>query len=198
MGGFIVGVMEVWMVRHTAVDAAVGTCYGRTDVPLRESFADEAEAVRRALAGERFDAVFTSPLSRCLRLAEACGYGATAVRDERLREIDFGAWEGRLYDEIDDPALQAWYADWLHARPTGGETFDEQRARVAEFLEELHGGGLRGGVGESDGRRVLVFTHGGVVVAAGIHAGLWSAEDAFSHTPPYGGIIKLVYGADRR
>jgi alpha-ribazole phosphatase len=177
------------MVRHTAVDVPVGTCYGRMDVPMRESFADEAEAVRRALAEERFDDVFTSPLSRCLRLAEACGYGVTAVRDERLREIDFGAWEGRLYDEIDDLALQAWYDDYLHARPTGGETFDEQRARVAEFLEEVRLGGLR---------RVLVFTHGGVMVAAGIHAGLWSAEDAFSHTPPYGGILKLIYGADRR
>ncbi len=173
---------EVWMVRHTAVDVSAGMCYGRSDVPLRESFATEAEAVRSALCGERFDTAWCSPLSRCVRLAEACGYGE-AVRDERLLEIDFGAWEGRLFDEIDDPALQRWYDDYLHARPTGGETFDEQRARVAEFLEELRTDGLR---------RVLVFTHGGVMVAAGIHAGLFAAENAFSHIPPYGGIMKLT------
>jgi alpha-ribazole phosphatase len=174
-------VTEVWMVRHTAVDVPAGTCYGRSDVPLRESFAAEAEAVRGVLAGESFDAAWCSPLSRCVRLAEACGYGE-AVRDERLLEIDFGEWEGRLFNEIDDPALQRWYEDYLRARPTGGETFDEQRARVAEFLKELVAGGRR---------RVLVFTHGGVMVAAGIHTGLFAAEDAFSHIPPYGGIMKI-------
>ena len=169
------------MVRHTAVDVSSGTCYGRSDVPLRESFEAEAEVVRHVLDGEAFDAVWCSPLSRCVRLAEACGYG-DAIRDDRLLEINFGAWEGRLFDEIDDPALQIWYADYLHARPTGGETFDEQRARVAAFLEKLRFG---------PDRRVLVFTHGGVMVAAGIHAGLFASEQAFSHIPPYGDILKI-------
>ncbi len=172
---------EVWLVRHTAVDVPPGTCYGRSDVPLRESFEAEAEIVRRALDGELFDVVRCSPLSRCVRLAVACGYG-DAGRDERLLEINFGAWEGRLFEEIDDPTLHVWYADYLHARPTGGETFDEQRARVADFLEELRAGA---------DRCVLVFTHGGVILAAGIHAGLFAPEEAFSHIPPYGGIVKI-------
>ncbi|MDR2912971.1 MAG: alpha-ribazole phosphatase [Alistipes sp.] len=174
---------EVWMVRHTSVDVTAGTCYGRSDVPLRETFATEAEEVRCALQSVTFDTVWSSPLGRCTRLAEACGH-SDARRDDRLREIDFGAWEMCRFDQIDDPALQLWYDDYLHARPTGGESFDELRARVAEFLEELRGGG-----------RILVFAHGGVILAAGIHAGLWSAEEAFSNQPPYGGIIKLTLPA---
>ncbi len=169
------------MVRHTAVDVPPGTCYGRRDVPLRESFEVEAEAVRNAIAGAEFDAVWCSPLSRCVHLARACGHG-DAVRDERLLEINFGEWEGRLFDEIHDPGLALWYADYLHARPTGGETFDEQRERVAAFLDDLR---------SNDPGRVLVFTHAGVMLAAGIEAGLFTAGQAFSHIPPHGGIMKL-------
>lgn len=189
------GVTEVWLVRHTAVDVPAGVCYGRTDVPLRDSFPQDAAAVREALAraldgaGDGlaairtgFDAAWSSPLSRCTRLAEACGW-PNATRDERLLELDFGEWEGHRFDAIRDPQLQVWYDDWLHVRPTGGETFDEQLARVADFLGEMR---------QKNMRRVLVFTHGGVLTAAAILAGLFSAEDAFSNIPPHGGIIKIV------
>ncbi len=169
------------MVRHTSVDVPPGVCYGRTDVPLRDSFEAEAGAVRGGLHGVDFDAVWSSPLSRCTRLATACGYPAPRL-DDRLRELYFGEWEGRRFDEIDDPQLQIWYADYLHARPTGGETFDEQRTRVAQFLEELRSGSHR---------RTLVFTHGGAMVAAGLHAGLFTEADAFSRIPSHGSILKI-------
>ncbi len=174
-------VTEVWLVRHTAVKVPRGMCYGRSDVPLRDSFADEAEAVCDGLRGVDFDSVWCSPLGRCTKLAGACGY-PDARLDDRLLELDFGDWELRYFDEIDDPQLQIWYADHLRARPTGGETFTAQCARVAQFLDE---------VGASGQRRALVFTHGGVVVAAGIAAGLFTPEEAFSHIPPYGSITKI-------
>lgn len=41
--------MKVYLVRHTSVDVAPGTCYGQTDVPLRASFQEEAEACKKAL-----------------------------------------------------------------------------------------------------------------------------------------------------
>ena len=63
--------MEVILVRHTSVDVPPGTCYGQTDVALRSTFPEEAEAVYRRLAGYApFDRVYTSPLSRCIHLAE--------------------------------------------------------------------------------------------------------------------------------
>ena len=48
--------MKVYLVRHTSVDVAPGTCYGQTDVPLRASFQEEAEACKKALqdTGMRF------------------------------------------------------------------------------------------------------------------------------------------------
>ena len=66
--------MEVILVRHTSVDVPPGTCYGQTDVALRSTFPEEAEAVYRRLAGYvPFDRVYTSPLRRCIRLAEYGG-----------------------------------------------------------------------------------------------------------------------------
>ena len=173
--------MEIWLVRHTSVDVPAGTCYGRTDVPLRETFAAEAEEVRRQLAGERFDAVFCSPLSRCTRLAAACGYD-DARRDGRLLELNFGRWEMQRFGEIADPQLQRWFDNWIDTVPTGGESFAQQIERVGGFLEELR---------REPWQRVLLFAHGGVQLCAGIHAGLFPAREAFDHNLPYGSILKI-------
>lgn len=175
--------MEILLIRHTSVDVPPGVCYGQSDVPLRSSFPEEAEAVRRQIAGIPFDRVFTSPLSRCRRLAAFCGY-ADAECDERLLELNFGAWEMRPFDAIDDPRLQEWYADWLEVPATGGESFRDQRRRVADFLD-----GLR----RQPYRRVGVFTHGGVLLCAQIHAGMLTPEEAFSRQTPYGGIVRIAW-----
>ena len=54
--------MEIYLVRHTSVDIPAGYAYGQTDVPLRPSFEDEAEAVKKNLSGHTFDKVWSSPL----------------------------------------------------------------------------------------------------------------------------------------
>ena len=84
--------MRIYFVRHTSVDVPQGITYGQTDVPLNSTFETEAEQVKEQLTGLAFDAVWTSPLSRCVRLATYCGY-PDAYRDDRLKELSFGAWE---------------------------------------------------------------------------------------------------------
>lgn len=79
--------MKMTLVRHTSVDVPKGVCYGQSDVGLRATFAEEAERVRENLKGRKFDAVYTSPLSRCVKLASFCGY-EDAVRDKRLMEMN--------------------------------------------------------------------------------------------------------------
>ena len=54
--------MEVILIRHTSVDVPKGVCYGQTDVPLRDSFEEEASITAQQLQNDVFDAVFTSPL----------------------------------------------------------------------------------------------------------------------------------------
>lgn len=174
--------MEVILIRHTTVDVPTGTCYGQTDVPLKDSFEEEAAVTKAALeAYGPIDHAFTSPLSRCTRLAAFCGY-ADAERDPRILEIDFGEWEMMLFDDISDPHLQDWFADHIHTPVTGGESFMMQYARVSHFLDELK---------TKPWRRVAVFAHGGVLVAAQVYAGLVTIDAAFAALPPFGGIVTI-------
>lgn len=178
--------MKLVLIRHTSVDVPPGVCYGQTDVPLKDTFPAEAAVTRQHLEQclERdgaFDVVYTSPLSRCTRLADFCGY-PDARRDPRLMEINFGAWEMKPFDHNDDPRLQEWYADYLNVAATGGESFAMQYRRVSAFLDEL---------AAMPCRRVGIFAHGGVLICAQIYAGCFTAEEAFSHLTPYGGLVQI-------
>ena len=67
--------MEIILVRHTSVDVPIGTCYGHTDVPVKDTFEQEAAQTKRQLeAYPPFDHVYCSPLTRCVKLATYCGY----------------------------------------------------------------------------------------------------------------------------
>lgn len=176
--------MEITLIRHTSVDVAPGVCYGQTDVPLKGSFEQEAAATAarlKELEKNPFDRVFTSPLSRCVLLANYCGY-ADAQRDDRLKELNFGAWEMQRFDRIQDPRLQEWYTDYLHVAATNGESFLMQYQRVSNFLEELK---------QQEYQRVAIFAHGGVLICAQIYAGVLTPEEAFDALTPYGGIVQL-------
>ena len=174
--------MKVYLVRHTSVDVAPGTCYGQTDVPLCASFQEEAEACKKALQdkGMRFSRVYTSPLSRCTRLAAYCGF-PEAERDERLKEMNMGEWEMQRFEEITDPRIQEWYDDYLRVRTTGGESFMDVLARVSDFFDHL----------DRTSGPALVFAHGGVLVAAQVYAGKVKLEDAMKALPPYGGMVEI-------
>ena len=174
-------VMEVILIRHTSVDVPKGVCYGQTDVPLRDSFEEEASITAQQLQNDVFDAVFTSPLSRCTRLADHCGY-PDAIRDARMKELNFGEWEMQEFDKICDPRLEEWYNDYFHVAATGGESFMMQLQRVSEFLNEVSG---------KEYKRIAVFAHGGVLICAQIYAGILRMEDAFDALTPYGGVVRL-------
>ena len=174
--------MEVYLIRHTSVDVPAGVCYGQSDVPLRPTFESEAAVCCEQLhALAPFDAVFTSPLSRCVRLATFCGY-PDAVREPRIMEINFGQWEMKRFDEIHDPRLQEWFADYLHVAATGGESFEMQYYRVSAFLDELR---------QQPWQRVALFSHGGVLISAQIYTGMITPEEAFGALSPYGGIVRI-------
>lgn len=174
--------MEVILIRHTSVDVPPGTCYGHSDVPLKDSFPAEAAATKALLEGcGAVDAAYTSTLGRCTRLAAFCGW-PDATRDTRLMEINFGEWEMQRFSEIRDPRIQEWYADYLNVAATGGESFMMLYKRVSAFMDELRNRPLQ---------RVAVFAHGGSILCAQIWAGLFPATDAFNHQTPHGGLTRI-------
>ena len=176
--------MELICVRHTSVDVPAGVCYGRTDVPLCATFEAEARRVSSRLAGRSFDAVLTSPSSRCVRLAAFCGF-AGAVREARLSELDFGTWEMRRWDELRGPDEQAWYDDWVRVPAGGAESLLEQYRRVAACVR---------GLSERGTVSALLFTHGGVISCLRVCAGECTLEKAFERPVAFGETVSLRIG----
>lgn len=170
--------MQVYLIRHTHVDIPRGTCYGQTDVPVAATFEAEAQLTKSNLRGISFDKVYSSPLTRAYKLACYCGY-PEADRDDRLKEMYMGQWEMQRYDEIKDEALQMWYKDYMHLACTGGESYPMLYARVKSFLDELK---------TKNYQRVAVFAHGGVLICAGVYAGIIPEDKAFEYLTDFGGI----------
>lgn len=172
--------MKVTMIRHTAVDVPKGMCYGWSDVPVAPTFELEATETKKNLEGKTFDVVFSSPLTRAKKLAAFCGYPDPVI-DDRLKEMNMGDWEMRFYDDIEreDPAIRKWYEDYMNLAATNGESYRIVYERVADFLNEIR---------QQPYENVAIFAHGGVLICAGVYAGLFPEDDCFRHLTPYGGI----------
>jgi alpha-ribazole phosphatase len=132
--------MDLVLIRHPAPALEAGICYGRSDVPLAgdaRALSDSLFARLASLGVPPPQALWTSPLRRCSSvaawLARRCRCVATA--DARLQEMDFGAWERMRWDAIDRAAIDAWAADFVHARLHGGESVAQFAARVAGWFE---------------------------------------------------------------
>lgn len=174
--------MQIILIRHTSVAVPRGTCYGQSDVPVADTFEQEAAQTLHNLQPYLpLDAVFSSPLTRARQLAAYCGFPDPTV-DDRLMEMNMGEWEMQLYDKIQDPNLQQWYDDYMHLPTPGGESFPQLYARVAAFLDQLKAAPYS---------RVAAFAHGGVLIAAGLYAGLYHQGNAWDHLTPFGGILPI-------
>ena len=108
-----------------------------TDLDLAPTFDDEAARIVAALPPS--DRLVTSPLHRCRRLAERIGAARALapVIDERLRELDFGTWEGVPWESIPRTELNAWAADFFHARPHGARACTCCGERVGSAIQRL-------------------------------------------------------------
>jgi alpha-ribazole phosphatase len=169
--------MALILVRHTR-PAVAGVCRGRSDAALAASFPAETQALLAELPP--LARIVTSPLARCRRLADALGgrLGLPVAADADLAEMDFGAWEGRPWEAVPAPELDAWAADLLGARPHGGESVAMLLARTRRALARL-----RGAPGDT-----LAVTHAGVIRAALFDAG---DADAWQREIPFARAIRL-------
>ena len=175
--------MKLLLIRHTSVGVPPGTCYGQTDVPLAPTFPQEAEVVKNQLKNFHFDKVFSSPLSRCVKLAEFCGY-PDAEKDARLLELNFGEWEMKAFDEINDPVLAEWFEDYINVRPPGGESVMMQQHRFLNFIDDLKK--------DTSLDTVALFTHGGILINALVALTGKSFTEVYSSIPPYGSILEFT------
>ena len=126
-------------MRHPAPRIEPGICYGRLDMPIHPNVEADADRLARDPVLNGSSVVWTSPARRCHDLAGrvACALSIPLAVDSRLLELDFGAWEGKPWDEVPRAELDRWAADPLSFRAPGGESGAELIARLADFCVDL-------------------------------------------------------------
>lgn len=177
--------MKLTLIRHTSVDVPKGICYGKTDVRVSPTYSSEMEQVRNGLGHKNFEAIFSSPLQRCTRLASDIFSEANIGIDTRLTELDFGAWEMMSWDTIYQTRKgKEWFADYVNTPCLKGESFSGLIKRCESFLTFLR---------ESNLHDIAVFTHAGVIRALlSINQDI-TPEETFYVPVPYGQIIDLNF-----
>ena len=113
----------------------------RMDVSLNDDGRRQAKALGRRLARVPFDRAITSPLFRARETAElVTGGGVHLEPDPRLKEMDYGGWEGMTYAQIAERDA-AFRREWELAPDRlacpGGESGGDVAVRVRSFLEDL-------------------------------------------------------------
>jgi probable phosphoglycerate mutase len=157
------GAREVILVRHGAVDppGPDGLIAGRSDPRLNERGREQAEAVVRRLARERVGAVVATQLRRSVETAEpiATRHGLVPSVQSELGEIYLGEWEGHgIHDRGSrgDPEFQRVMREQRWELIPGAEKQDAFAARVSAGLTAI-------APNATDGRAVVVVTHGAVI-----------------------------------
>lgn len=151
--------MKIYLVRHGETDwNQAGLLQGQTDIALNAQGLEQAREAAERLKEVPFEIAFCSPLIRAKRTAETIigDRKITLTTDERLRELNFGPWEGVDIRTIKDAASQPFTNPGSYIPPVGAESFAQLYKRSGEFVDQV----LLPLEGTYE--TVLVVAHGGV------------------------------------
>ena len=124
---------------------------GWADIPLNEKGVLQAKAAAKTLEGVKFDRVFCSPLQRARQTLEQIDVnGASVVFDDRLKERNFGEFEGKCKSLMDFGEF--WDIN-LNKKYEKAESVVDFQNRVFEFLDEIK---------ELKDENILIVAHGGI------------------------------------
>lgn len=147
--------METYLIRHTTPAIEKGICYGQADIPLAETFETEWIALKEKLP-EKIDAVFSSPLSRCNVLGQKISkhFELPLMIDNRLMEMNFGAWELKAWEAIEQKPLLHWMNNYTTVQCPEGESYTDVVDRVKAFINDTL---------IQHEQKIIIVTHGGVI-----------------------------------
>lgn len=149
---------------------------GSSDVPLSEGGKRELRPAPHCP-----QTVYITPLCRTRQTAELLFPTARLVVIEDLREMDFGAFEGRSAAEMaDDPAYRTWVEGQCQGRCPGGENLTEFSGRIRRAFARLLDQSITAGE-----ERVTIVAHGGTQMAA-LSAFAQLARNYFAWQSPCG------------
>mgnify|MGYP001008811203 CR=1 FL=1 len=149
---------EIIIIRHGETEwNKTGRFQGHSDVPLSEEGRAQAEALGKNLVVDHVDAIYASDLTRAMETAAPLAerFGLPVIPDPQLRELNFGAWEGRNFNDVnaENPdAMKNFYNDPEQANIPDSENFTDFQRRVAGRVREI--------AAQERGKRIVIVSHG--------------------------------------
>jgi alpha-ribazole phosphatase len=162
---------------------------GWTNSPLSPSGRENSLYLKGKLPTA--DLVFSSDLTRCQETAKILFPTKKVWPVEELREMHFGCWEGKTYEELKGiESYQKWINDPFSGSPDGGESFEEFCLRVQKGFRKVKNQILQMGVPDA-----VIITHGGVIRYL---LSTFSPQKGafFEWRVPYGGGHQVVWTKD--
>ncbi len=154
--------LDLFLVRHGITDWNKEKRYlGHTNRKVLKDELPQLKELKKELMKISFDHVFTSDLRRCQETLAYLNIQSQVSVDTRLREINFGDWEGKTYNELKgEKPYQDWLNNWeCHSIPNG-ESAHVFKARIDSFLYDLF---QQTNKNFSNNKQILIVTHGGVI-----------------------------------
>lgn len=177
--------MEIYLVRHTETVCEKGICYGQTDVNIVQPYDIIFENIVQQLPQDAL--LYTSPLQRCVKLTKHIQKQtqiANYKEDKRLKEMNFGDWEMKNWNEIPQEDLNPWMEDFVNIRVPNGESFVDLHERVSDFMENE--------ILSKTSKKVIIVAHAGVVRSILCLLNSLPLKDAFQNKVDFGQVIKIV------
>ena len=178
--------MDVYLVRHSAVYNPNKLCYGQSEIPLQENFTQDFDWLENELVDVlKTNVVFySSALRRCTKLA-SCLSKDNYIIDDRIKELNFGDWELKAWDNINNKDLNNWMADFVNFTVPNGENFITLSKRCIQFWEEIKE--------QTTSDNIVIVTHAGVIRSILASILNFPLEKAFDLQIDYTSITKINY-----
>lgn len=134
---------ELILARHGETEWNVEEIFrGRADIELNQTGLKQAELLAKYLSRRQIDAIYSSPLKRAVKTAEAiAGYHRLQVEiTPALIDYDCGEWQGLLSKEVKEryrEIYQRWVSQPHRVKIPGGESLADVRKRVMPVVYEI-------------------------------------------------------------
>jgi broad specificity phosphatase PhoE len=151
--------MKIILIRHGQTDWNIeGKVQSITDIPLNETGLQQAYKAKEILTDYSFEKAIVSPLIRARQTAQivCAGRNIDITYDERIKERNFGRFEGLSYKGNVEYRTGAWTLEEAHKLDTV-EPYNEFYRRIADFLNDLYS--------THPDKSILLVAHGGVSIA---------------------------------
>lgn len=147
--------MELVVVRHGQTDWNITKkVQGQVDIPLNDTGIKQANDLKKSLKNENFDIIHSSPLIRAKQTAQLICENKDIVYEDRLKERNFGEFEGLRIDQFDADSFWSYKKNYVYNKAENIRTFFNRINNYIMDIEEKY-----------KDKKLLIVAHTGTIIA---------------------------------